>query len=297
MAEASPTGSLQTAPSMLKQRVFTAVLMAAAFLLGVYWLSIPILAFLFALVIALGAWEWAPLAGLNHPFSRVMYLAAIVFGAFMLYRYAEFGGGVALGPERERVQPILGAGCFWWCLALLGVRSYPGSAGLWNTLVLRACMGALVLLPAWFAAIYLLWLEPRGVFMIAMVLIVATADIGAYFTGRAFGRHALAPKVSPGKTWEGLWGGVFCVALLCTVVWSFLPPRFDHLSLGVVLLVALVTGLASVLGDLTVSMVKRVGGVKDSGSLLPGHGGILDRLDSLCAAAPTFALSLLLANF
>ncbi|MEO0436308.1 MAG: phosphatidate cytidylyltransferase [Pseudomonadota bacterium] len=278
---------------MLRQRVFTAILMAVAFLLGVYWLSLPVLAALFALVIALGAWEWAPLAGLSHSLTRVLYVTAIIAGAFTLYAYAEF----AVGPERERVQPILGAGCFWWCLALLGVRSYPSSSGIWNTMVLRACMGALVLLPAWFAAVYLLWLEPQGVFMIAMVLIVATADIGAYFTGRAFGRHALAPKVSPGKTWEGLWGGVVCVALLCVAVWSILPPRFDHLSLGVVLLVAMVTGLASVLGDLTVSMVKRVGGVKDSGSLLPGHGGILDRLDSLCAAAPTFALSLLLANF
>ncbi|MFT4874273.1 phosphatidate cytidylyltransferase, partial [Congregibacter sp.] len=111
------------------------------------------------------------------------------------------------------------------------------------------------------------------------------------------GRHALSPQVSPGKTWEGFWGGVLAVAILSVVIWSLLPGRFDHLSLVAILVVALLTAFASVLGDLTVSMVKRVGGVKDSSSLLPGHGGILDRLDSLCAATPTFALGLLMVGF
>ena len=133
--------------------------------------------------------------------------------------------------------------------------------------------------------------------MVVLVLLVAAADIGAYFTGRAFGRHALAPRVSPAKTWEGFWGGVGCAGVLAWGIWELLPVRLDHLSLVAALCVALATAFASVLGDLTVSMIKRFSGVKDSSSLLPGHGGLLDRLDSLCAAAPTFALGLLLVGF
>lgn len=278
---------------MLRQRVFTALLLAAAFLAGVYYLPLPALAAAFALVVALGAWEWAPLAGLPGRSAQVCYSLLALAGTYALYRYGGFGGLLT----REQIQPVLGLGCLWWCFALLWVRAFPASAGLWNSRLVRAAMGLLILLPAWFAAVYLLHIEGRGAVMVVLVLLVATADIGAYFVGRRFGRHALAPHVSPGKTWEGFWGGVFAVSLLSVALWSLLPARFDHLSLVAAVVVALSTSLASVLGDLTVSMVKRESGVKDSSSLLPGHGGLLDRLDSLCAAAPTFALGLLLVGF
>ena len=225
--------------------------------------------------------------------AGVTLVALVLAGAAALYVYTGFNSVVA----PDRVQQVVGAGCLWWCLALLCVRAYPGMASLWSSRIVRGCMGLAILLPAWLAALFLLQVEGRGAAMVVMVLIVAAADIGAYFTGRALGKHALSPRVSPGKTWEGLWGGVVSVAAASVVRWNLLPPRFDHLSLTAALLVALATGLASVLGDLTVSMVKRKSGLKASGSLLPGHGGILDRLDSLCAAAPTFALSLLLVNF
>ena len=278
---------------MLRQRVLTALLLVAAFLAGVYYLPLPVLAGAFALVVALGAWEWAALAGLHPALARALYMLLVVLGALALYFYAGEGGLL----PRERVQPVLGLGCLWWCFALLWVRSYPQSAALWKSRPMRALMGMLILLPAWFAAVYLLQLEPHGAVMVVLVMLVAAADIGAYFTGVRFGRHALAPRVSPGKTWEGFWGGVLCVAVLTALLWSLLPPRFDHLSLAAALVIALSTSLASVVGDLTVSMVKRQSGVKDSSSLLPGHGGLLDRLDSLCAATPTFALGLLMVNF
>jgi phosphatidate cytidylyltransferase len=220
-------------------------------------------------------------------------VAAVLAGAAALYHYAGYGSEAV----REQVQPVLGLACLWWCFALLWVKSFPASAALWNSTVVRACMGLLILLPAWFAAVYLLHIEGRGAVMVVLVLVVAAADIGAYFTGRRFGRHALSPRVSPGKTWEGFWGGVLSAALLAALLWSLLPARFEHLSLTAAVVVGLATALASVLGDLTVSMVKRESGVKDSSSLLPGHGGLLDRLDSLCAAAPTFALGLLLVGF
>ncbi|MEE4279631.1 MAG: phosphatidate cytidylyltransferase [Halieaceae bacterium] len=277
---------------MLRQRVVTALLMAGLFLAGVYFLPLPVLAFLFAVVVALGAWEWGPLAGLQGTLGRTLYTALVLVGAGALYLSAGLGGS----PSREQVQPVLGLAGLWWCFALLWVKSFPASAVFWRHPIARAVMGILILLPAWFAAVYLLHVEERGAAVVVFVLLVAAADIGAYFTGRAIGRHALSPEVSPAKTWEGFWGGVLCAGLVASGIWYLLPGRFDHLSFAAVLCVALATAFASVLGDLTVSMVKRLSGVKDSGSLLPGHGGILDRLDSLCAAAPTFALGLLLVG-
>ena len=278
---------------MLKQRVLTALLLVGTFLAGVYYLPLPILAAAFAIVVGLGAWEWAPMAGLHALPQSVLYVAVVLAGAFALYRYAGYGDAVL----SEQVQPVLGGACLWWCFALLWVRSFPASASLWGSRAMRLLMGLLILLPAWFAAVYLLHMEGRGAVMVVLVMVVAAADIGAYFTGRRFGRHALSPSVSPGKTWEGFWGGVLSAALLGVLLWTLLPERFDHLSLVAAVMIALSTALASVLGDLTVSMVKRQSGVKDSSSLLPGHGGLLDRLDSLCAAAPTFALGLLLVGF
>ncbi|MEM1403261.1 MAG: phosphatidate cytidylyltransferase [Pseudomonadota bacterium] len=280
---------------MLKQRVFTALLMAGAFLAGVFYLPTPILAGVFAIVVTLGAWEWAPMAGLQSAGARWLYVLLIPIGAAALYSYGDFAS--ALGAVREDVQPVLGLAGLWWSFALLWVKSYPAGSGLWDSRLVRCIMGLLILLPAWFAAVYLLQLEAHGAAMVVLVILVASADIGAYFTGKSFGRHALSPHVSPGKTWEGFWGGVGCVALVSSLIWSLLPERFEHLSLTAAIAVALATAFASVLGDLTVSMVKRVSGVKDSSSMLPGHGGLLDRLDSLCSATPTFALGLILVGF
>ena len=133
--------------------------------------------------------------------------------------------------------------------------------------------------------------------LVVLVLVVVAADIGAYFSGKRFGKHKLAVLVSPAKTWEGFWGGIICCVLLAVLLWYLLPDQAAHISLSSVVAVTVTTALASVVGDLTVSMVKRESGVKDSGSLLPGHGGMLDRLDSLCGAAPVFALGLLLAGW
>ena len=278
---------------MLRQRVITALIMAGLFLAAVVFLSLPWLALLFGILVCLGAWEWSRLCGWEHPASRAAYVVVIAAVMGFLYHYCQ----LADVPEREQVQPFLGLACLWWSLALLWVKGYPGSAVFWRTTAMRNLMGVLVLAPAWLAAVYMVSFPRGGGLIVVMVLIVASADIGAYFSGKTWGKHKLAEVVSPKKTWEGFWGGMAACMLMALLLWSQLPMQQAHVSLVAVLVVAMATALASVVGDLTVSMVKREAGLKDSGSLLPGHGGVLDRLASLCGASPVFALGLLLAGW
>jgi phosphatidate cytidylyltransferase len=278
---------------MLKPRIITALIMAGLFLSAVIFLSLPWLALIFGILICLGGWEWSRLCDWESPVARALYVVVLAAVLGLLYNYCQLGGT----PQREQIQPFLGLACLWWSLALLWIKGYPGSAVFWRTRAMRNVMGLLVLAPAWMAAVYLVSFPRGGGLIVVMVLIVAAADIGAYFAGRAWGKHKLAEVVSPKKTWEGFWGGMTASSILALLLWSQLPPQQAHISLAEILVVLLVTALASVIGDLTVSMVKREAGVKDSGSLLPGHGGVLDRLDSLCGAAPVFALGLLLAGW
>ncbi|MFV0476385.1 MAG: phosphatidate cytidylyltransferase [Parahaliea sp.] len=278
---------------MLKQRVMTAVVVALTFLAAMVFLPLPGLALFFGLVVALGAWEWAPLAGWRSVPMKLIYVLVLLACMVVLYFYCHLGEE----PARKDVQPVLGLACLWWCFSLLWVKSFPASTVIWGSVVVRSLMGLITLVCAWVAAVYLLSLPTGSYLMVVMILVVASADIGAYFSGRHFGRHKLAVAVSPGKTWEGFWGGMFSVFLLSLLLWNLLPPSISHVSYAAVLAVLLFSAAASVVGDLSISMVKRHCGVKDSGSLLPGHGGVLDRLDSICGAAPTFTLGLLLAGW
>tara|TARA_R110002072_G_scaffold84388_8_gene191362 strand:+ start:19457 stop:20293 length:837 start_codon:yes stop_codon:yes gene_type:complete len=278
---------------MLKQRVITALIMAGLFLAAIAYVPIPGLALLFGVLVALGAWEWSNMAGWRHPIARFLYVVVVVCAMVAVYVYCQLGQQ----PSRLQVQPLLGLACLWWSFALLWVKAYPASAVYWRAVVMRSAMGLLILVPGWMAAVYLLSFPPGGLLMVVLVIVAAAADIGAYFSGKRFGKHKLAVLVSPAKTWEGFWGGVAACTLLAILLWYLLPERAAHIGMASVVAVILSTSLASVIGDLTVSMVKRESGVKDSGSLLPGHGGVLDRLDSLCAAAPVFALGLLLAGW
>lgn len=274
---------------MLKQRVITGVLLALGALLLIVWAPSLVLAGGLALATLIACWEWADLSGMRGAARRLLYCA--VSAGLMA---ALFWGARALGlhPQSGLSLAVLGVAVGWWLLALYCVIRFPASANWWGAVAVRAAIGWLVLLPAWFALLYLR-AQAHGEWLIVFMLaLVAAADIGAYFSGSLFGRNKLAPAVSPGKSWEGFCGGVLSSVLLSIAVWHFarLP-----LPLGIWLAVALTTVLASVLGDLTESMVKRYRGVKDSGNLLPGHGGVMDRLDSISAAAPVFALGLLLA--
>ena len=278
---------------MLRQRVITALVMVGLFLAGVLFLPLNTLAVVFGVLVLAGGWEWSRMAGWESALARGLFVAVLASTLVALGMHCQ----LLAAPSRELVQPVLGLACLWWSFALLWVKSYPGSAIMWGNRFMRSLMGLLILAPAWTAAVYLLTYPRGALLLILMVVFVAAADIGAYFAGKTLGKHKLAPDVSPAKTWEGFWGGELAVALIAVAVWYYLPAQGAHISLLTVLSVALATSMASVVGDLSVSMVKRESGTKDSGSLLPGHGGVLDRLDSLCGAAPVFALGLLLAGW
>ena len=276
---------------MLKQRIFTALLLL--FIVGGGALFLPAMPFgiMAAAIILLASWEWADLSGLTGPARKSAYVAVMAVFLVLLGYYCGIFGVWDVTLTRQ----VLGVACAWWAVALLWVQSYPASARLWGSPLMRATMGVLILAPAWLGVAYLREVG-YGIWLIFyLVAVVAVADIGAYFVGRAFGKRKLAPRVSPGKSWAGFFGGLASALLLAVIVGSLqLWAAMPTLTL---VAISVLAALASVLGDLVESMVKRHRGVKDSGTSLPGHGGVLDRLDSFTAAAPIFALCAILTDW
>lgn len=276
--------------TLLKQRILTGIGLAVGLVLVVLYVPLPVLAALFGFAMLIAAWEWSNLAGYVQGWARLSYAFAHGLIMFAVYVHCGFSDAFQL----EMIQPILGLAGLWWSIALLWVMGYPASATLWNTRPMLGLMGILVLIPAWLAVLYLLNQTNGRWWLLFMFVVVAAADIGAYFSGKRFGRRKLAMAVSPGKSWEGVCGGLMVCALLAWLTYILAQP--SQLSLTGFMAIVLCTVLVSVLGDLLESMVKRQRGVKDSGTLLPGHGGLLDRIDGHTAAAPVFALGLILVG-
>jgi phosphatidate cytidylyltransferase len=276
---------------VLKLRVATSIVMALVLVGVLFYLPPKSMTVFFAVLVLAAAWEWSKLAGLKGAFGKSIFTFVCALSMLVMVWYCN------LFTEQmnwTRVRDILGAGCVWWCIALLWVKSFPRSAVLWGSVFVRIVMGLMTLLPAWLALAYLSFQAQNIALILILVALVASADIGAYFVGRTWGKSKLAPSVSPGKSWAGFWGGLACSSLLAVIVWVLLPITLTLLQ---VVVIAVVTALASVLGDLVESMVKRQQGVKDSGVILPGHGGMMDRLDSLTAASPVFTLCLILTGW
>ena len=278
---------------MLRQRVMTALVLAAAFLATLLLAPFPVQAIIFAAVASAGAWEWGNLVVIRSSMGRLAFAASVSLACAFLWTKLDLAGSGPLSAG----QPLLAGSAFLWSTMLVGLKYYPGGGWLWGRPWIRGLMGWLILSATWLAVVFCLRLDFGPLVLFLMILTIAAADIGAYFVGRRYGQHLLAQAISPGKTWEGFWGGLVCVALLTALVWWNLPISHMHLSLVSLLALGLATAGASVVGDLTVSLLKRQVGLKDSGSLLPGHGGLLDRLDSICGAAPVFALGLLLVGY
>ena len=273
---------------MLKQRVYTAIVLAVVFLAALFGLPAGYFSFFIGAVVIVGAWEWSMLSGYGAIWQRLAYGAFIFALLLGVSVYLKFGGEAAPHLDSIAIRDLLVAGCVWWALALLLVQGYPSSAILWGRQWLRLMMGVAVLVPTWISLVYIRQLQDGAYLVLLVILVIAMADSGGYFVGRKFGKHKLAAAVSPGKTWEGFAGGL--VANLCLTAVLAFAFQLDGLLLACIIVP---TSLVSVLGDLLESMVKRHAGVKDSGSILPGHGGILDRVDGITAGAPVFALAVL----
>lgn len=261
--------------------VMAPVAIAAILLLPTGWMMV-----LAAVVLLLALWEWLELAGVDDSVARFALLAAHLAVMVGLVWASRSGSSFSL------VLFLLAsaAGVAWWLVSLLWLR-HPGFArdpGGYSRM-LKLAAGALATIPAWTAVGYIHAGQPHGDrWLLVALFVVWGADTGAYFTGRKLGRHKLAPRVSPNKTIEGLLGGLVVgvgVGLLAALSTGIPVARLPGLAV-----VCLVAALFSVIGDLVESLLKRQAGVKDSGRLIPGHGGVLDRVDGVLAALPAFAL-------
>jgi phosphatidate cytidylyltransferase len=266
----------------LLPRIITALVMAPLFVWAIFDMPTKYFSYLLLAFVLLGSWEFSKLINLKNHLLRFVYSLSIVLIAITVSNF-------------ESIVPfVMYLSIVWWFVNLFWVVSYPQKTSTWFDPVLaRLLSGVLLLVPMWLALILLHQNYGPSWFLLLMLVIWA-ADSGAYFVGKALGRHKLSPFVSPGKTIEGVIGGaVFSMSALILFLQFSEEGQTVMLSdyAGYFFLILIVVGV-SVLGDLHESLLKRVSNLKDSGQILPGHGGILDRIDSLTAAAPFFIVGI-----
>jgi phosphatidate cytidylyltransferase len=266
---------------MLRQRVITALLLAPLAILLILLSPTSLFAWLLAFAFLAATWEWSRLAGMKSDVARGALLAgtAVLFAVLWWLR-----------PSAWLWHVLTIAGVAWWLLACVWLRHFAfGASPTSENRNLKLLAGAFVVIPAWVAGLSIHGSEPHGhIWTFLAMLLVWAADTGAYFAGRFFGKRKLAPQISPGKTWAGVYGA-FATSAVVVVVGGWLLGVRDVRLLGLVVL-SVLTVAGSIIGDLLESLMKRHANVKDSGALFPGHGGLLDRLDSVFAALPIFAL-------
>jgi phosphatidate cytidylyltransferase len=260
---------------VLRTRIITAAVLIGLLLFILLWLPPFATKLAMTAVVLAGAWEWSAFLKLTRLSGRILYVAAVAACLALVWQ-------LTLG--QPQCLLLLVVALAWWVIALLWVIFAPRRAAAWSA----ALAGLLALTPAWVAMVRLREDVPRGEqWLLFALCLVWAADIGAYFAGRSFGRVRLAPQVSPGKTWEGVIGGLILAGLVA--LWGsrwFAVPVIQLLPL------CLAVVAFSIVGDLTESLLKRFAGLKDSGTLFPGHGGVMDRIDSLTGAMPVLVLGL-----
>lgn len=271
---------------MLLQRILTAVLLIPLAMGIILLPGTPVFAAIVALAFLLAAWEWSRLSGLTGMPARVA--ALVGFGVILL---------AAWWPRNPLLWAAIAAtGVVWWLVACAWLRHFAfGAAPTPENRRVKLLAGLFVMVPAWASAVLIHRTVPHGPWWtLAALTVVWAADIGAYFSGRFFGRRKLAPQISPGKTWAGVYGAFVAAGVVAAAGGWLLGVR-DLRLLGLVVLAAF-TVAASIVGDLFESLMKRHAKLKDSGQIFPGHGGLLDRLDSVFAALPVFAAGLWLLD-
>ncbi|MBT8048901.1 MAG: phosphatidate cytidylyltransferase [Xanthomonadales bacterium] len=266
---------------MLKIRILTALVIFPSTIAAVFLPPSWLFRLIIAVVLLTGSWEFRRLSNLTKTAGAVMLTVQVLLIALMIYFWPSI-----------KTQPllILGAGCLTWMLMFSRLSSYregvqPGIN--FRRFGFLSALGATTF--CWYA---LSWLhdQERGPFIIFLLLLIIWAsDVGAYFSGKLLGKRKLAPVISPKKTWEGVAGGIL-LAIAAAFLWSNGIAGLQ-VPAGALVALSVLTTLSSVGGDLFISMHKRTVGLKDTGTIFPGHGGVLDRYDSLLAGAPFFALA------
>lgn len=262
---------------MLRQRVITAITLATVLLVVMLGLPPIATAWLITVLILIGAWEWAAFIGKGSMAARIAFtlvVAAALVAALYLYVH-----------RPDQVRLVMTASMVWWMGAFFWVclapaRVHPLAAGF---------AGLMALVPCWLALVYVTLTTHSTHWVLFTLALVWAADTGAFFAGRWFGRVPLAPRVSPKKTWEGVFGGILASALVAWIAARFLFA----VDVWPFVVTCIAVAALSIIGDLTESMLKRAVGLKDSGQLFPGHGGMLDRIDSVTAAAPALVFALI----
>jgi phosphatidate cytidylyltransferase len=293
---------------MLKQRIITAAILATVVISAVLMLPSDYFSLLIAIIVLVGAWEWLNLIDIGSPAKRIAFIGTLIFAMLFIHLWTYILE--ALVPtfdylaekykfQMEDIRKQSGLlewlaipSVVFWLLVMILIRKAPEQTlNLQLRSRYKALIGWCVLLAGWMFLSRLRSFYGSEMALYLLLLIWA-ADIAAYFSGKRWGKTKLAPEISPGKTVEGVYGALVsaavCAILLCIGLSIAYEKPVTFMVAGDLILLSIITVQISVYGDLFFSLVKRQRGVKDSGNLLPGHGGILDRIDSLIAAAPVF---------
>ena len=280
----------------MKQRIRTALIIAPLAIAAIFFLPFKFFVLFASTLYLLASKEWGSFVA-KVKTSLTIYLFAILLAATL--SLIPLDSLWIDGSINPLIIYCLGGAALWWCLSLLMVISYPQSAKFWaKNKAVKSVMGLCTLIPFFWGMLLLRSINIEQDFYFGATLLmfvfalVWAADTGAYFCGKKFGKHKLAANVSPGKTIEGFVGGLVSAMIIAYIGSVYFTIANDKLS--IFFIAAFVTTCASALGDLNESIFKREAGLKDSGNLLPGHGGILDRIDSLTAAVPVFSIFYLL---
>jgi phosphatidate cytidylyltransferase len=265
---------------MFKQRFATASILALLFVSALVFFSTHAFVTFMMLIVLVAGWEWSDLSRIKSKFGKLLFLVGLFISLMLAANYLSILG---------QYDPLLGyqicfAAMVLWAVIFLWLQGYPSSAILWSPRPIMIVLGIALLTATWVALASIIFLENGRFLLLLAVGIIVLADVGGYIVGKTFGRHKLAPTISPGKTWEGLFGGMALQVLLVLL----LTLIFTDINLLNLCLLVFPVAICSVIGDLFESMLKRQRGIKDSSNLLPGHGGFLDRLDGVMPALPMF---------